>query len=150
MLSGTVVAKLRRRFAPPGEAARGAGIHGLLGAAHEVSRRKAAAGEEAPRDTNVPGLAGVGGAEEGDLGRAQAESLYPSRLDERQGLEGLGRGSGKDRTGGVTARGQETTRLVHYGGVAAVAGLEKAAAQDPGKESGRLGHREFVSDARRG
>src|SRR5687768_8962469 len=149
VLPRTVVVELRRRLSANGEDARGPGIHRLLGAAHEVPSREAAAGKEPRGDPHVPGLAPVGRAEERDLRGPEPEVLRAARDDQWERLERLRGGPGEDRPARVPAPGENLPRLVHDRRVATVARLDETPAKDPREEGGCVGHRRVVSEKTR-
>ena len=112
MLARAVVVETGRTL-PPGKEGAGRGlVDRQMGAADQVAGGKTSPDEEPPGPLHVPGLTAVRGADEGDVPGAQAECLCPPGLEQREGLEGLGRGAQKRRQSGVPAGPGQLSGLV--------------------------------------
>jgi hypothetical protein len=103
-------------------------------AARQIPQVEAAAREQTARRGHVPRLSPVRGAQERNLSVAESEALGASPLEERQGLERLGRRPYEDRLAGITGPGQKIARLFHHGEGATVDGLDALAAKNPRKD----------------
>src|SRR6202162_506004 len=96
MLARTVVVEGRRPLSRSKERASGRLVHWKLRTAGQVLHRKPAVMEQPPCHADVARLPAVGSAEEGDLIVAEPEGLLSPRLQQRHGLERLGRGTQVD------------------------------------------------------
>lgn len=123
----------------PGDQRAGRGLgKRQMRSAHEVADAEAAQSKQPLDPPDVPGLASVRRAHQGDVCRAQPEAFHAAGLQQRKDLERLRCRTKENLPGRVAGAGQQPPRLVHDGGVPAVPGLDEIPPED--SRENRRGH----------
>jgi hypothetical protein len=141
VLARAVAVDGARFLAAPEETGGRGGVHRLVGAALEVVLRETRLAQDGAHSGKVPRLATVGGAGNRELLARDPELVRRPGEDERQRLEGLGRGTQVYETLGVAQRVQRLPpRVAHYV-AAAMDALDKLPTPDGGNR--RIPFRSF-------
>jgi hypothetical protein len=104
--------------------------------ADEVARPESTDRQKALRTPHVTGLTAVGRADQRDVTFGQSKALDSAGLDQRQSLEGLGRGPKENLKKRIAAPGQKSSILIDYGRVRPMPGLDLAAPADSSNDRG--------------
>src|SRR5512132_774091 len=124
VLPRTVVVEPGRSFPAREESPRRRLVERQLRSTDEVAWPESSDPKEPLGSPDVARLPAVRGADQRDVARGQAKPLDPPGLDQRQCLEGFGRGPEKDPQGRIAADRDEPPILVGDGGVPPVLGLD--------------------------